>query len=186
LRTSRKCRVKILRLGHRFQRDSRLTTHVGLTARALGADGMLIADVVDKNIEESIRKVVENWGGAFEVASGVNWVNALKDWKKQSGEIIHLTMYGVPISKVIGRIRRSSRDKLVIVGAEKVPGRVFHLVDYNIAVGNQPHSEVAALAIFLDRLFEGKWEQLKFKNANFMVIPSKFGKKVFSDKSGQM
>lgn len=182
----KKYRVKILRLGHRFQRDSRVTTHVGLTARALGADGMLIADVVDKNIEDSIRKAIKNWGGAFEIASGVNWISVIRNWKDHGGEVIHLTMYGIPVNKVINRIRRSPKDKLVIVGAEKVPGKVFHLVDYNVAVGGQPHSEVAALAIFLDRLFEGKWEQLRFKDANFMVIPSKFGKKVFSVKSGQM
>jgi tRNA (cytidine56-2'-O)-methyltransferase len=31
-------RVKVLRLGHRKKRDVRLTTHICLAARALGAD----------------------------------------------------------------------------------------------------------------------------------------------------
>lgn len=176
---TRKYRVIVLRLGHRPQRDIRVTTHVGLTARAFGADGMLIAGLVDKGIEGSIRQVIENWGGAFEIASGVNWASVVNDWKK-SGEIIHLTMYGVHLNSVINEIRNSPKDKLIIVGAEKVPGKVFHLADYNVAIGNQPHSEVAALAIFLDRLFQGKWEKLNFKNAIFRVIPSKSGKKVFS------
>jgi predicted SpoU family rRNA methylase len=33
--------VVILRIGHRPERDQRVTTHVGLTARALGAQGMV-------------------------------------------------------------------------------------------------------------------------------------------------
>ena len=174
-----KYRVIVLRLGHRVQRDIRVTTHVGLTARAFGANGMLITGLLDKGVEESIRRVVENWGGAFEIASGVNWVNVTNDWKKKGGEIIHLTMYGVHLNLVVNEIRSSPKDKLIIVGAEKVPGKVFHLADYNVAIGSQPHSEVAALAIFLDRLLQGKWEELNFKNAIVRVIPSKSGKKVF-------
>lgn len=176
---ARKYRVIVLRLGHRVQRDARVTTHVGLTARAFGADGMLIAGLVDKGVEGSIRGVIENWGGAFEIASGVNWADVIDDWKKKDGEIIHLTMYGVHLNLVINEIRGSSKDKLVVVGAEKVPGKVFHLADYNVAIGSQPHSEVAALAVFLDRLFQGKWEELNFKDAIFRVIPSKSGKKLF-------
>jgi len=176
---TRKYRVIVLRLGHRPQRDSRVTTHVGLTARALGANGILIAGPVDKGVEESIRRVIEKWGGVFEIASGVNWINVINEWKKRGGEIIHLTMYGVHLNLAINKIRCSSKDKLIIVGAEKVPGKAFHLADYNVAIGSQPHSEVAALAIFLDRLFQGKWEELNFKNAVFRVIPSKSGKKVF-------
>ena len=34
--------IVVLRLGHRPERDARVTTHVGLTARALGASGMLL------------------------------------------------------------------------------------------------------------------------------------------------
>lgn len=176
-------KVIVLRLGHRVQRDIRVTTHVGLTARAFGANGLLITGLVDKGIEESIRRVAENWGGAFEIASGVNWVNVINDWKKKGGEIIHLTMYGLPLNLAVNEIRNSPKDKLIVVGAEKVPGEVFHLADYNVAIGSQPHSEVAALAIFLDRLFNGKWEELNFKNAIFRVIPSKSSKKVFSVKN---
>jgi len=177
---TRKYSVIVLRLGHRPQRDIRVTTHVGLTARAFGADGMLIAGLVDKGVEGSIRRVIENWGGAFKIASGVNWINVVNDWKKKGGEIIHLTMYGVHLNLVVNAIRNSPKDKLIIVGAEKVPGKAFHLADYNVAIGNQPHSEVAALAIFLDRLLQGKWAEINFKDAILRVIPSESGKKVFS------
>ncbi|MCK7488956.1 MAG: hypothetical protein MZU79_00960 [Anaerotruncus sp.] len=41
---------------------------------------------------------------------------------------------------------------MIVVGAEKVPPEIYQLADWNVAVGNQPHSEVAALAITLDRI----------------------------------
>ena len=44
----------------------------------------------------------------------------------------------------------NDKPAVVVVGGTKVPSEVFHLSDYNISVGNQPHSEVAALAVFLD------------------------------------
>ena len=48
----------------------------------------------------------------------------------------------------------------------------------NIAVGNQPHSEIAALAIFLDRFFQGKELTQSFDNAKMKIIPSSRGKSV--------
>ena len=63
-------------------------------------------------------------------------------------------MYGLPIDDVLERIPRD--DLLIVVGAEKVPREVYDLADFNVAVGNQPHSEVAALAVFLDRLLGGR------------------------------
>ncbi|MDD1710623.1 MAG: tRNA (cytidine(56)-2'-O)-methyltransferase, partial [Methanoregulaceae archaeon] len=44
--------VVILRIGHRPERDQRVTTHVGLTARALGAQGMYLA-ASDKGVVQS-------------------------------------------------------------------------------------------------------------------------------------
>ncbi|MCL2143761.1 MAG: tRNA (cytidine(56)-2'-O)-methyltransferase, partial [Methanomassiliicoccaceae archaeon] len=44
---------------------------------------------------------------------------------------------------------------LVIVGAEKVPPEVYERSDHNISVGNQPHSEIAALSIFLYEVTQG-------------------------------
>ena len=48
--------IVVLRWGHRPQRDARLTTHVALAARALGASGFLLSDSVDKKLEESVQK----------------------------------------------------------------------------------------------------------------------------------
>ena len=57
-------RAAVLRIGHRPERDQRVTTHVGLTARALGAEGMYLA-ADDKGVVQSIADVVNRWGGAF-------------------------------------------------------------------------------------------------------------------------
>ncbi|MDH5460400.1 MAG: tRNA (cytidine(56)-2'-O)-methyltransferase, partial [Candidatus Bathyarchaeota archaeon] len=47
-------KVVVLRWGHRLQRDPRLTTHVALTARALGASGFILTDIEDKKIKEAV------------------------------------------------------------------------------------------------------------------------------------
>ena len=62
------------------------------------------------------------------------------------------------------------RDILFIVGAEKVPAWVFELSDYNIAIGNQPHSEVAALAIAMNKLCPNSYNT-EF-DGKLSVIPS--------------
>ena len=56
--------VVVLRIGHRPTRDMRITTHVGMTARALGADVMLLA-AQDLKTNKSIDAVVCWWGGVF-------------------------------------------------------------------------------------------------------------------------
>ena len=138
--------ITVLRLGHRPARDKRVTTHVALTARAFGADAVLVS-TRDPGLERSIRGVVRRFGGTFRIETGVAWRRILNEWQ---GTKVHLTMYGERLEKVLPRIARE--DLLIVVGAEKVPRELFDLVDWNVAVGNQPHSEVAALAIFLDRL----------------------------------
>ena len=175
--------IVILRLGHRPDRDARITTHVGLTARALGAKGMLLT-TDDKSEAESIDRVAKAWGGDFFVKTGVGYRSAIRKWKEQGGVVVHLTMYGINLPDCIDRVReewRSSRDLLVVVGAEKVPGDVYGLADYNVAVGNQPHSEVAALALFLDRLQEGQTLRQEFKGGELKIVPSEHGKNVRKD-----
>ncbi len=164
--------IVVLRLGHRPLRDKRITTHVGLVARAFGADGMVLT-VRDDKIKEKLDDVTNRWGGNFFVEFS-DWEDYIKRWK---GLKVHLTMYGLPIDEVISEIRKY-KDILVVVGAEKVPSKIFKLVDYNVAIGNQPHSEIAALAIFLDRYFEGNQFKRDFKG-KFRIIPSNNSKIVF-------
>jgi tRNA (cytidine56-2'-O)-methyltransferase len=75
----------------------------------------------------------------------------------------------------------TKRKLLIIVGASKVPKEIYCISDYNIALGNQPHSEVSALAVFLDRLFGGKELTRTFKSAKIRIIPSQSGKMVKMD-----
>lgn len=165
----------MLRLGHRPFRDQRLTTHVALTARAFGAEGMILADRRDEALEREMERMGREWGGSFRVVSGRPWREVVEEWKRKGGKVVHLTMYGRPLEEVLPRL---PSNLLVVVGAEKVPGELFELADFNVAVGNQPHSEVAALAVFLDRLFGGEELRREFPGARRRILPSERGKRV--------
>lgn len=173
-------KIFVLRYGHRPHRDKRITSHVALVARAFGANGFILGDVYDEKILQTIRKVEERWGGHLHVEMGVNSRKYAVKWKENGGIIVHLTMYGLHIDDVIDSIRSdaSNKDLLIIVGAEKVPPFFYEVADYNVAIGHQPHSEVAALAVFLDRLFQGRELHLTFTNAKLIIEPSPRGKKV--------
>jgi len=166
--------VVILRIGHRPERDQRVTTHVGLTARALGAQGMYLA-ASDKGVVQSIHDVADRWGGDFFCQDNVKWRSCIRDWKEQGGTVIHLTMYGLNLPEVIGDVRDHNKI-LVIVGAEKVPGEIYGLADYNVAVTSQPHSEISSLALFLDHFFSGQELKNEFCGARIRIIPSRAGK----------
>jgi len=178
-------KIVILRWGHRPQRDVRLTTHVALTARALCASGFILSDVEDSSIEKTVKRIAERWGGNFEFSMGVSWRNAVRDWKTAGGVVVHLTAYGenIQTSNVLGKIKSLNKPVLVIVGSQKVPGDFYssEVSDFNVSVGNQPHSECSALAIFLDRFFEGKELAKEFDKAKIRIIPSVRGKKIQTD-----
>jgi tRNA (cytidine56-2'-O)-methyltransferase len=167
--------VVILRIGHRPERDQRVTTHVGLTARALGAQGMFLA-TPDKGVVQSIRDVADRWGGDFFCLDNVKWRSCIRDWKAQGGTVVHLTMYGLNLPDVIDDVKAHGKI-LVIVGAEKVPGEIYGLADYNIAVTAQPHSEISSLALFLDHFFSGQEFRNEFPGAHIRIIHSRAGKR---------
>ncbi len=172
-----------MRFGHRKGRDTRITTHVGLVARAFGADRFVMAGSDATGPLKTLEDICERWGGSgsFRTGSVKNWKSEVRNFKSKGGIVIHLTMYGIPLSKTVPGIRRllaQDKDLLIFVGAEKVPPEIYELADFNVAVGNQPHSEVAALAVFLDRLFDGgKIEDARsFPGAKIAVIPQEHGK----------
>ena len=169
-------RVVVLRMGHRFFRDSRMTTHVCLTARALGAKGVIIANRPDKEVESSVSRVVKRFGGSFHVETGPDWRHVIREWKNQGGKVLHLTAYGLPLPKVIDQVQASGKDLLVVVGSEKMPGEMFKLADWNVSVTSQPMSEVGALAIFLDWFHSHNEFELDFPGSEMQIVPSKEGK----------
>jgi tRNA (cytidine56-2'-O)-methyltransferase len=91
-------------------------------------------------------------------------------------------MYGEPAQDVEGAVRSAVLDRseplLIVVGSQKVPFEVYDAADWNVAVTNQPHSEVAGLAVFLDRLFEGSELAREWTDAEKRVVPMETGKRV--------
>ena len=168
--------ITVLRLGHRPARDKRVTTHVALTARAFGADAILVT-TKDVALERSVRGVVRRFGGEFRIETGVAWRRIITEWR---GIKVHLTMYGEPSEKVIPLL--GTENLLIVVGAEKVPRAVYDLVDWNVAIGNQPHSEVGALALFLDRLLGPKALSREF-SGSLRIRPSARSKDVIESES---
>ena len=168
--------VVVLRLGHRPGRDDRMTTHVALTARALGADrAVLVGEATQAR--ETVTDITDRFGGPFEVTVTDSYRPLLRDWE---GAVVHLTMYGEPVEDVTPTIRERHRTEplLLVVGAGKVEFEVYDRADWNVGVTNQPHSEVAALAVFLDRLFEGQELDRDWADADSRVIPQATGKRV--------
>lgn len=177
----------MLRWGHRPIRDARLTTHVALAARALGASGIILSDTEDRKIKETVEEVTKSWGGRFFFEMGKRWRDVINEWKSHDGMVVHLTVYGenAEMSDVLSRIRASGKNILVLVGSQKVPGEFFSdaVSDFNVAIGNQPHSECASLAVFLDRLFRGEELARSLSGGRMKIVPQVRGKKVIVKKS---
>jgi tRNA (cytidine56-2'-O)-methyltransferase len=169
--------IVVLRLGHRLGRDDRISTHCGLVARAMGASSIIYSGDHDDKMVVGINEVAARFGGKFEVGYNAGWRHVINDFKRRKFCIVHLTAYGMPIQKKITKIKRK-KNVLVIVGSEKVPGEVYQISDFNVAVTNQPHSEVAALAIFLHEYLGKKALQQKFKKAKVAIVPQEKGKKI--------
>jgi len=163
--------ITVLRIGHRPERDKRITTHVALVARAFGADRILI-DTRDPDLERNFESTCERWGGKVTIKSGTKHREAMKSF---DGQIVHLTMYGEELHKAIATLD-PAKDTMIVVGAEKVPREVYELSTINVSVGNQPHSEVAALAIFL-YTFHGQ-KMPEFVDGKMKIVPDPRGKTV--------
>lgn len=175
--------VVVCRFGHRPGRDERMTTHVGLTARALGADRVIFPANAGQSAE-TVEDITTRFGGPFAVELSDTQNALIRTWE---GGVVHLTMYGERIQDVEGEIRAAHRSEplLVVVGGEKVPFEIYERADWNVGVTNQPHSEVAGLAVFLDRLFEGRELEREWADADRQVVPQETGKRVEPIDSGQ-
>ncbi len=156
--------IHVLRLSHRLPRDERISTHVALVARAFGASKMIYTGQKDQGLEDSLKRICTNWGGNFEVSFEKSHSRVISRYKEDGFDIIHLTMYGTAVDEI-----KKPKKALIIVGSEHVPSDVYKMADQNISVSNQPHSEVAALAVALDRLVD--WQKLKFHGKK-EIIPS--------------
>ena len=102
--------IEILRLGHRIQRDKRISTHVALVSRAFGADRIFYSGQRDKGMEESVLRIVGNFGGDFSI-SHVNKISELVKGKT----VVHLTMYGADFREYVDKIQIQTGINLCIV-----------------------------------------------------------------------
>lgn len=173
--------VEVLRLGHRVGRDPRITTHLALVSRAMGATKFTLSGDKDEKLFENIASVNDRFGHGITCRYEKSPMKLLKRISAANGAdkpiIIHLTMYGEPFKETIADMPKD-RSVIVVVGGAKVPPELFSLSDYNIAVGNQPHSEVAALALFLDCWTGGEGYHREFQDPHLVITPSKSGKDV--------
>ena len=169
--------IVVFRLGHRPFRDQRISTHCGLVSRAFGADKLIYSGEKDDKYENSVKKVADRFGGKFSIGYTGNWKKTISEYKRKKFTVVHLTVYGLEIQKQIRKIGKN-KNVLLIIGGEKVPWEAYQLSDYNISVTSQPHSEVAALTIFLDRYFGGRQLKKNFSKAKIRIIPQEKGKKV--------
>ena len=168
--------IEVVRIGQRLVRDDRVTTHVALVSRAFGAEKIFMTEV-NPEIKDTLEKINKTWGGDFMVEFIDKWKTIVKKKKEENFRIVHLSMYGESINDVQEELRNET-NLLVVVGAEKVPREIYELADYNVGIGSQPHSEISALAILLDRIQKGKQFEKGFLNAKRKIIPTKNGKNV--------
>ncbi len=132
---------------------------------------------VNPEIKDTVEKINNTWGGDFVIEFVDNWKSVIKNKKNEGYKIVHLSMYGEKINQIQNQLRLEDK-MLIVVGAEKVPREIYELADYNVGVGSQPHSEISALAILLDRIQDGQQFEKNFPNAKRKIIPTKNGKNV--------
>ena len=179
--------ITVLRLGYRVGRDPRINTHLGLVARALGANQFLVSGDNNHKMFNTINQVKKTFGGTFNtkhLESPMNWIRKFKSEEGENGTVIHLTMYGEDYRKIVKEIPKD-KPLTIVVGGAKVPASIYRMADYNVSVGNQPHSEVAALALILDKIFEGNSIDQTFSNPKLEIIPNLDGKNVIDHTSNQ-
>lgn len=168
--------IEVVRLGQRLVRDDRVTTHAALVSRAFGASRIYMSEAAE-DIPGTIHKMNRAWGGSFEAVVEPDPFGVIRRKKDAGYAVVHLTMYGRALNEYLKS--EDAPDKmLVVIGASKVPPQIYRLADYNVAVGSQPHSEIAALAVFLDRVQGGSQLDRALEGAARRIIPTEFGKRV--------
>jgi tRNA (cytidine56-2'-O)-methyltransferase len=174
--TSTQRSIRVLRVGTRYVRDDRTLTHLCLVSRALGAELIYLGDV-EKDILGTLEEVNRTWGGEFTAIVGKPWKEVIRSAKEEGRMVVHLTMYGLPLMEELGELRKAEK-MLIVVGGPKVPGKVYHDADLNLAVTSQPHSEIAALAIVLHEIQGGEELKRSFEKSKLRILPSPRGKRV--------
>lgn len=175
--------IEVARLGQRLVRDDRVTTHAALVSRAFGASRIYMSEA-NSEITETVQGVNQTWGGSFRVTLNNNLKSVIRRKKAANYTIIHLTMYGYSLDDYLNLGIKPDKI-LIVIGAGKIPRDIYELADYNVSVGSQPHSEIAALAVFMDRIQKGRQLNRQFTGAARRIIPSLTGKCVVDSNGGK-
>ena len=141
----------------------------------MGANHFVLCGDEDQGVLETLSDVTDNFGGTFSSEHHAKPMGFLRHFAKQGGRIVHLTMYGEPHDTV--KIPTDT-PIAVVVGGAKVPGEIYKLANYNVAIGHQPHSEVAALALFMSELMGGVAGPAQFPGARLEIQSHPSGKVV--------
>lgn len=169
--------IVVLRYGHRHVRDYRVTSHCCLVARAFGADKIEVIGEKDQSMLDTVNEMNSRWGKGAGVEFHDDWKKRLEHYKRLGFTSVHLTMYGIPTQEVEGEIAKKEK-LLIIIGSQKVEREVYEKADYNVSVTLQPHSEIAALAVFMDRVQKGEELARTIPGAKIEVEPTNRGKKL--------
>jgi tRNA (cytidine56-2'-O)-methyltransferase len=129
---------------------------------------------IDDDVADTVEDVNERFGGDFTVEEEASWRPLIRDFE---GPSLHLTMYGQRHDEVLDAVDEPT-EVLLIVGSQKVPSDVYDLATHNVAVGNQPHSEVAAIATILCDLQGSKQLYADREGADLVIEPSNGEKRV--------
>ena len=78
----------VLRLGHRPERDKRISTHVCLTARAFGCQKVFLSKP-DSRVSKTVNEVVEKFGGNFSVENVTSLEPFVRKWAGEP-EVVNL------------------------------------------------------------------------------------------------
>ena len=127
----------------------------------------------DPRVTQTVDGVRARWGGEFQVEGAPSWGAIVRQAR---GPVVHLTMYGQPLARVLPRLRRAS-ELLLVVGGAKVPPKIYGEATVNVSVGSQPHSEVAAVAVVLRELL-GLPNARPLRGARLKIVPKARGKSV--------
>ncbi len=172
--------ITIIRLGHRAGRDPRMSTHLGLTARVFGASEYILCGDNDQAILDSLNDVKGRFGGNMIARHESSPLGFIRNFIAKGGIAVHLTMYGVSYHDAIIELPKD-QPIAIVVGGAKVSREYFEMCQYNVAVGNQPHSEVAALAAFLERFKGGVSPPQEFTDGKLKINPSERGKDLIEE-----
>ena len=99
-------------------------------------------------------------------------------WKNEDIEINLRILYSWIFKYLEIRLLQGNVDQNLPIGLSRMLNKNVNNSIYNVGVGNQPHSEISALAILLDRIQDGEQFEKTFANAKRKIIPTKNGKNV--------